>query len=148
MAGIFQFHKKLGSLIDSYDSMVANIIDENGKQYAQANANEQMYERGKRADGSDLPDYSPVTIQIKKAKGQRTDHMTLRDTKAFHKRMYAELQGETLKISSHDSKAQMLKGKYGDIFGLMDEIRRSVSIKYVKPIFINKIRAKLKLKLK
>ena len=45
---------------------------------------EQMFEQGIDSEGDSLGEYSPATIQIKSEKGQRTDHITLRDTGEFH----------------------------------------------------------------
>ncbi len=41
---------------------------------------EQMNEEGVFSDGSSTPDYAPFTVEEKKRKGQRYDHMTFRDT--------------------------------------------------------------------
>lgn len=46
---------------------------------------EQLYEYGIKSDGTFvLPDYSPFTIEIKRKKGQRYDHVTLKDTGKFY----------------------------------------------------------------
>lgn len=44
--------------------------------------NDQMNEQGLFSDGTPTPDYTPYTIERKKEKGQRYDHMTFRDTGA------------------------------------------------------------------
>ena len=47
---------------------------------ADLNTESQLQERGVFADGSDTPEYSPMTIEFKKIKSQRYDHMTFRDS--------------------------------------------------------------------
>ena len=45
---------------------------------------DQLYSTGEDGNGLSLGDYSPVTVQIKKAKGQPTDRITLVDTGEFY----------------------------------------------------------------
>lgn len=48
---------------------------------------QRLYETGKDSKGESLGSYSPFTVVIKQSKGQRTDHITLRDTGDFYKSM-------------------------------------------------------------
>jgi len=48
---------------------------------------QRLYETGKDSTGESLGSYSPFTVIIKQSKGQRTDHITLRDTGDFYKSM-------------------------------------------------------------
>lgn len=48
---------------------------------------ERLYNTGKDSKGNSLGSYSPFTVVIKQEKGQRTDHITLRDTGEFYESM-------------------------------------------------------------
>ncbi len=87
---------------------------------------EQLYGEGRRgSDGKIIAEYdpySPVTIKIKKAKGQPTDRVTLRDTGAFHKSFRIEVSKQEFEIVATDEKTEKLKTRYGDgVMALTDE---------------------------
>lgn len=67
---------------------------------------EQMYEKGQDGFGKSLGRYSPHTIKKKKSKGQRYDHITLRDTGAFHKELQLVLDNDGFYLYSRDSKSE------------------------------------------
>lgn len=67
------------------------------------------------------PYYAEMTINIKKMKGDPYDRVTLRDTGAFYRAIFVKQEGNELLIDSTDSKAESLKGKYGEIFGLTEQ---------------------------
>jgi hypothetical protein len=84
-----------------------------------------------RADGSELlPSYADVTVAAKRLKGQVSDHVTLLDTGAFYRGLYAAVQGEQVEYGSHDSKADKLQEKYstakGSIFGLNEDSKEDL----------------------
>lgn len=94
-------------------------------------ANEQMYERGIDGLGEPIGEYTEMTKQIKQSKGQRTDHMTLRDTEAFHSSIkignvtanQAEIDSEPIK-----SDGTNLLLKYGtDILEMTQESNERMS---------------------
>ncbi len=45
---------------------------------------DQLFITGEDGNGLSLGDYSPVTVKIKRAKGQPTDRITLKDTGEFY----------------------------------------------------------------
>jgi len=45
---------------------------------------DQLFTTGEDGNGLSLGDYSPVTVQIKRAKGQPVDRITLKDTGEFY----------------------------------------------------------------
>lgn len=66
--------------------------------------------------------YTPVTIEIKRKKGQPYDRVTLRDTGAFHKGFIIKADREGFSITSTDGKTEELETRYGEeIFGLTDD---------------------------
>jgi hypothetical protein len=73
-----------------------------------------LYQYGVDGDGKEiLPSYSRSTIETKKEKGQRTSHVTLRDTGLFYKGFYLELVQYDLILNSSDDKTSFLLNKYG-----------------------------------
>ena len=87
-----------------------------------SNTEEQLYRRGQDSDGNELfPPYTPFTVQIKQAKGQPTDRVTLFDTGVFHASFFIDWKPTEFEIYARDSKTPKLAGKYGpEIFGLDD----------------------------
>ena len=85
----------------------------------------QLYQRGINGRGEKIMDYqpyTPVTIKIKKAKGQPTTRVTLRDKGSFYEGMHIIFMDDGFVITSSDSKTSELRQKYGDsIFRLTDE---------------------------
>lgn len=80
---------------------------------------DQLFERGIDSKGQSLGEYSPFTISYKKKKGQRYDHVTLRDEGDFYEGFFADADSWPVGINSKDSKTGELTDKYGDdIFGL------------------------------
>lgn len=83
---------------------------------------ERLYNTGKDSEGESLGSYSPFTVVIKQEKGQRTDHITLRDTGEFYESMtfYAN---ETELVFDADAQKEdsNLFADFGlDILGLTD----------------------------
>jgi len=80
---------------------------------------------GLRATGSEIrPPYAPLTIFLKKQKGQPVDRVTLKDTGDFYNAMFVEVndQAKFYEIDSKDEKSLKLQRKYQPtIFGLGDE---------------------------
>lgn len=96
---------------------------------------------GKRSDGSEIePFYTNFTIREKHRKGQTADKVTLRDTGAFYRSIFAEVRGDELMIDAGDRKRDSLVGKYGEkIFGLTKEDKealkaesREKAVKWIK----------------
>lgn len=104
---------------------------------------DQMY-AGLRSDGSEIsPFYRPLTITIKKALGQPTDRVTLRNNGNFYNMMYFYVQQDKFGIDSRDSKATDLKTKYKEtIFGLTKPNTMTFA-QAVQPIYNRMARKKL-----
>lgn len=95
----------------------------------------QMWEQGIRRTGSPIaPPYKRQTIEEKRMKGQRTDHVTLRDSEAFHASVYVDFDETSFRIDAADWKKQILERKYGTtILGLTDENLQFMIDKYFRP---------------
>jgi hypothetical protein len=81
-----------------------------------------LYNTGKDSEGDSLGSYSPFTVVIKQAKGQRTDHITLRDTGEFYESMTFHATGTALIFDADAQKDEdNLFDNFGiDILGLTD----------------------------
>jgi hypothetical protein len=89
------------------------------------NVEDQLFERGVTSEGvsiSSYAPYSPITVSIKKEKGQKTRMVTLRDEGDFHESFFLEARDEDFEIYATDVKTGELVEKYGDeIFGITEE---------------------------
>lgn len=106
-------------------TLLQSIIADNERFIVDCVANKQLYEQGQNALGvyidSYMP-YSPITVEIKKQKGQPYDRVTLRDTGDFQKSIKVDANRTEFEIVATDRKTPALLGKYGEeIFGLTPE---------------------------
>lgn len=70
------------------DFYVLECVRENEAVVIDANAEEQLFERGENRLGVSIADYqpySPVTVEEKRLRGQPYNRVTLRDTGRFRK---------------------------------------------------------------
>lgn len=100
------------------------------------NTESQLYERGITADGESLGEYSPLTIEIKRQKGQPTDRVTLKDEGDFHRGWFATTDKFPIVFGSTDPKADMLEDKYGNIFGLTQDNKQAF-VEDIKPYIVD-----------
>lgn len=84
---------------------------------------DRLYNLGQYPSGQPVrPDYTPLTVRIKKSKQQPTDRVTLKDTGDFHDSFYVKFDRDQFTILASDVKAGKLVAKYGfEIFGLSEE---------------------------
>jgi hypothetical protein len=135
----------IGELID-FEKAISEAVEETTeeiKNYQQ----QQMVLDGKRSDGEEInplhgryTGYAPFTIEEKKRKGQRYDHVTLRDTFQFQTGIYVKTERNKVVINSTDSKTDTLINYYGEeIFGLNKERASEYSLNDLAPVAIKKI---------
>lgn len=101
-------------LMEILDSVNNEIISLNKKQL----------EKGQKADGSFLREYSQRTIKQRELEGNpvKGDKIALFDTGDFWKGIWAKAYDGKLSIFSKDSKTELLVSEYGEsIFGLTEE---------------------------
>ena len=102
------------------------------------NTIDQLYEQGIDSRGVVLGDYSAYTKSLKQSKGQRTDHITLRDTGEFYNSFRIILNGNSLQIIANPIKDDTnLFQEFGiDIVGLTEDSMSVVitkALQLVKP---------------
>ena len=116
---------------------IQQIIWDNDAYIVDMNAEEQLYEQGINRLGVDIMDYapySPVTIEIKKALGQPTNRVTLRDEGDFESSFFLEVGDKQFEIKASDFKTEDLIKKYGrQILGLTDENIAILIWQYIYP---------------
>lgn len=121
---------------------IQQIIWDNDAYIVDMNAEEQLYERGINRLGVDIMDYapySPVTIEIKKALGQPTNRVTLRDEGDFESSFFLEVGDKQFEIKASDFKAEDLIKKYGrQILGLTKENIAVLIWQYIYPDLMEK----------
>lgn len=103
------------------------------------NTQEQLFKRGIDSEGKRItPEYTNRTKVIKLGKGQRTDHVTLKDTGDFYNSFRVSANKVSITIDADTLKdTNDLTDKYGDeIIGLTDESREILKemavIKYLE----------------
>ena len=105
-------------------SLITASVNRHEREIVALNTEKQLFQEGENAMGVTIRSYkpySPVTISIKKKKGQPTNRVTLRDTEAFHKSFFILADGRAIWFKARDKKAEKLYEKYGEIFGLTTE---------------------------
>ena len=106
-----------------FEKEILNVVSLNDKTALNLNRDTQLFDEGSDSKGNLLsPDYTDVTIFLKRLSGQPTNRVTLRDTEAFHNSFFMDASKFPVRIDATDSKTSELKSKYGnDIFGLDEE---------------------------
>nr|UVM82925.1 MAG: virion morphogenesis family protein [Bacteriophage sp.] len=127
--------------------LIQNIIWENEAYIVDMNAEEQLFEQGINRLGVEISDYapySPVTIEIKEAKGQPTNRVTLRDEGDFESSFFLEVGTKQFEIKASDWKTEELIKKYGrQILGLTDENIAILIWQYIYPDLMNEAKKQI-----
>ncbi len=138
---LFQFRDRL----QPFDILAetAQVMQATEQEIAEYNRG-QMYE-GVRADDTTIePEYSPLTVLIKTAKGQPTDRVTLRDTGDFYDSIKVDVNSNAYEVYATDEKTVRLTTKYGDkILGLSKSSKATYVEQIVRPRLEDVITAKL-----
>lgn len=89
------------------------------------NLQEQMYDRGINADGKPMGDYSPLSKELKRQKGERSDHITGFDTGDMYKSETAQFDANgnlLMRMDTIKEGEDISNTRWGkDIVGLTDE---------------------------
>ena len=96
---------------------------------------ERLFNTGKDSKGESLGTYAPFTVVIKQAKGQRTDHITLRDTGEFYESFtfYATNTELVFDADAQKDEDNLFENFGLDIIGLNDFNRtRLIELIYVE----------------
>lgn len=131
----------------SSGAYIQQIIWDNDAYIVDMNAEEQLFEQGINRLGIEISDYapySPVTIEIKEAKGQPTNRVTLRDEGDFESSFFLEVGTKQFEIKASDWKTEELIKKYGrQILGLTDENIAILIWQYIYPDLMNEAKKQI-----
>lgn len=105
----------------------------------------QLYDSGENRDGEKItPKYAPITVEIKREKGQPTNRVTLRDTFEWQASFYVQLYPDGFEIMASDWKTGQLKEKYGDeILGLQDVMVTYLIENFYLPRLLTELKNKI-----
>lgn len=97
--------------------------------------NKQLFEKGQDSKGSIIrPAYKPITIKIKRQKGQPTDRVTWKDTGRLHHAVMVLPRENEVEIIANVPYAKFLLKKYGDdVLGIQEDLLKEFIIKFVVP---------------
>ena len=128
---------RLKNFEDEIAKVIEEVVRENDNIILDMNAEDQLFEKGITRKGVEIASfapYAPLTIEIKKLKGQPTSRVTLRDEGDFHMSFYIEYQADGFQIKADDWKTEDLMFRYGDeILGLTDDNFSEFANDYVRP---------------
>ena len=117
--------------------LIQSIILENEYVITDMNSEDRLYEQGINRLGVNIMDYapySPLTIEIKKEKGQPYNRVTLRDEGDFEQSFYVEADMQQFTIKAADWKTEDLIQRYGrQILGLTEENKIILIWAYIYP---------------
>lgn len=89
------------------------------------NVHDQLDKKGIYADGTDTPDYAPITVEIKRREGKIWQHMNFRDTgETVNSIKYSPIKGG-VKITLKD-RHNLLQNYSPEIIGLTDENKQEL----------------------
>ncbi len=139
MASISSIVKRLKSF--DPEKAILKVVKDNANVAIDLNTDSQLFDKGIDSKGNLLPGpYAPSTIDDKKLKGQRTDHITLHDTESFKDGFFMNTTGFPVPIDSTDSKTSELKSDWGeDIFGLTSDSLSELKV-HILPDLQDKIK--------
>ena len=127
--------------------MIQKIIQEHEAEIIDMNAQEQLFESGENSLGVSIASYapySPITIEIKRMKGQPTNRVTLRDEGDFESSFYLVISDKQFEIKASDWKTEELVEKYGSsILGLTKENIASLTWDYIYPELMDTFKKEL-----
>lgn len=112
------------------------------------NTQDQLFDKGIDSLNDTLGDYSPITVTIKRRKGQKTSNITLKDTGEFYDSFDVVVKRDGLEITADTMKEDNdLAEMFGiDILGLTDDsldklIREYILFNYRDYIITELLRA-------
>jgi hypothetical protein len=140
MGKLRDLHSKLSKFTqDDFDREMLKIVAENEHIAIDMNTDDQL-QKGIRSDGTNLPDYSPVSVS---AFGKRAGAMTLKDEGDFYEGFHLDTSKWAIQFESKDHKSAMLQDRYGhEIFGLTKENKTEFAKGHLLPdvqAFIRKL---------
>lgn len=134
-ASIRNLTYRLRKFKDLLNSELEKIVLNHEDEIISMIAEDQMYNKGITGKKTEItPYYHTSTIKRKQRKGQRTDHVTLKDSGLFYNKMHINFDENGFYITSDAEYTQDLIDKYGTaIFRLTNENLNIIIHKYIRP---------------
>jgi hypothetical protein len=141
---LYDLYRRLALLTD--DNLWFNAVDNRVIEFIiDLNTNDQLFEDGIDSLGRQLGDYAPFTVESKKGKGDRYDHITLKDTGKFYDSWTVRVDKRGLELDADDFSHydEPLFSIYGeDVLGLTDENKDKITA-IIRENYINYVRQQL-----
>lgn len=136
--------KSLTRAEKSFQNTVIETAKEFKAEILDLNTEEQLFQKGEDGQGRPItPAYTRFTVQYKRAVGQPTDRVTLKDTGDFHDSFKIRFNKKDFAIFATDQKTQKLERKYGkDITGLNNKSMRELA-EMMRDDFTNELRKQI-----
>lgn len=133
-------HKKLDAAMKLDEDKGWFFAIDNGvkEEIVQLNTIDQLFDKGIDSLNKSLGKYTSFTIELKKAKGQKTSNITLKDTGDFYRSFKVEATKDSIKINANPIKEDNnLFDDFGaEIVGLTTQNRMRVSEMILNNIII------------
>ena len=127
MSKLRDFQKRSNDLVKNWPQIRSDALNEAKEIALDVITDDQLFKKGIDGDGNKLPlPYAPFTISIKKALGQPTDRITLKDTGAFYDGFFANISGDNMTIGSSDSKSSKLHKVWGKSISSMTKANTEI----------------------
>lgn len=135
---------KITSFEKNINSLIETIVKDNENIVLDLNTQSQLFEKGIDSEGTELntiAPYRPLTVSIKKIKGQPTSRVTLRDEGDFHRSFFIKYSDTGFSVDASDEKTEALLEKYGDeVLGLTHESLEEILRNYIIPGLIEELK--------
>ena len=111
MATIRDVYLRVNNFEQYQEKIIGDCIDESSETILDANR-DQLFSGLDKTNNSIIPEYTPLTVQIKNDKGQPTDRVTLKDTGEWHKSLFLKQTKTEIIIDSQHELTDELLTKY------------------------------------
>jgi len=120
------------------DEVIHQTLEETKEFTADLQVMQQL--KGITADGTPMPDYSPVSVEFY---GKPDGPILLRETGAFQSAIFVRVNADTRTFYSTDNKTEMLERRYGkrgyDIFGLSEKFANE-DRQHIEPVLFSNMK--------
>lgn len=134
MSDLLKYISNLQSIYQGLDLIIEKSIDKH-KGAILSMIKLRLFNKGIDGSGSLIkPEYSPNTVIFKRAKRQRTSHVTLRDSGKLYRSFIVEYTNNAIFINTNVSYKNELIDKYGeDIFNFTVQEIENIILVFIEP---------------
>lgn len=141
---VAQLKRNVDEARKNIEPQTAKIILQFEQQILDLVREKQLYDEGIDGKNRQLKPYTPYTVAVKRAKGDKYQNTTLEDTGAFYKSFQTDYGSFQLEVFATDEKTSKIVRKYNDNIFMLTEKNQDVLsktiirpnlLKYLKTIF-------------